>query len=45
MAGVVGFLLALLVLPYTPLVHSQRELNAGCWICAAIFALFACTYP
>jgi hypothetical protein len=43
-AGVVGFVLALLVLPHTPLVHSLKELNAGCWICAAVFAAFAGTY-
>jgi hypothetical protein len=45
MAGVVGFLLGLLILPYTPLIHSQKELNAGCWISAAICAMFAWTYP
>jgi hypothetical protein len=44
MAGGIGFLLALLILPYTPLIHSLRELNAGCWICAAVFAAFAGTY-
>jgi hypothetical protein len=44
MAGVVGFLLALLILPHTPLIHSEKELNAGCWICAVVFAMFAGTY-
>jgi hypothetical protein len=37
-------MLALLILPHTPLVHSLKQLNAGCWICAALFAVFAGTY-